>query len=502
MSVETPIAAPPAPASPRGTWFRRVMPLLLLTAGVALGAAGMEAVNLVTQPSPKPPPASEPEKENHTSVKFDREKWGSAGIKIESLTPTILDDRAWRTGRIVLDQDRVAYIAPPVEGVIVEMRVRLGEDVKAGTVLAVLESREIAQAKLEYVRARVAMTAERERAGWAQDTAKNTADLVKAVADGKPAAEIDTEFKNRLVGDRRQTLMTAYANRNQLRLLLVSQRASRGVVADATIRKTEADVEAAEASLRALCEEFRFQAAQQARQAELKVKEAEAAVQAARTHLLILGFHSAQLETMDPATEGAAAARFEIKAPFAGTVVEKHGVRLARVTPQVQMFQLADLSTVWVQVDTFEADLPIVRGLGSRPIVFRAPAAGVDERNANVLYSGDLVDRTSRALILTGIAKNPDRVLKPGMYVEVGLPRGDGRPAIHVPISAIVRHDGKTFVFVHVKDDEFRRTDVELGREIGDHVEIKAGLSPGDAVVVEGAFVLKSELYRDELVGE
>lgn len=501
MSVETPIAASP-PAPPKRTWVRRVTPLLFLTAGVAFGAAGMAGVNLATQPSAKPPPASEPEKENHTSVKFAQEKWASAGIKIESLTPTVLDDRAWRAGRIVLDEDRVARIAPPVEGVIIEMRVRLGEDVRAGAVLAVLESREIAQAKLEFVRARVAVTAERERAGWAQSTAKNTADLVKVVAEGKPAAEIDTEFKERPVGDRRQTLMTAYANRNQLRLLLVSQRASSGVVADATIRKTEADVEAAEASLRALCEEFRFQAAQQARQAELKVKEAEAAFLAARTHLLILGLRSEVIEIMDPAAEGAAAARFEIKAPFAGTIVEKHGVRSARVTPQVQMFQLADLSTVWVQADTFEADSPMVRGLGSRPIVFRAPAAGVDERNANVLYSGDLVDRTSRALVLTGIAKNPDRVLKPGMYVEVGLPRGEPRSALQVPQGAIVRHGGKTFVFVHVKDDEFRRVDVELVREDADPAEVKSGLAPGDAVVIKGAFPLKSEMFRDELVGE
>jgi RND family efflux transporter MFP subunit len=296
--------------------------------------------------------------------------------------------------------------------------------------------------------------------------------------------------------------MTAYSQRNQLRSQVGVLRASGGSVAEVTLRKTEAELAAAEASLSALCEEFRFQSAQQARQAELKLKEAETALAAARTHLLILGYTEEELKKLDPAREGAAASRYEIRAPFAGTVVKRHAVRSERVGPQMEMFRIADLSTVWVEADAFEGDLPLIRALGSRGVVFRSPAAGISQRPAQLLYSGDIVDPNSRAMTVTASAPNPARELKPGMFVEVGIPRGGVKQVLQVPSSAVQRYQGKTFVFVHAKDDEFRRADVELGREGGNRVEIKSGLAAGDAVVVEGGFVLKSELLRDQLAGE
>lgn len=73
---------------------------------------------------------------------------------------------------------------------------------------------------------------------------------------------------------------------------------------------------------------------------------------------------------------------------------------------------------------------------------------------------------------------------------------------IQVPVSAVQQHQGKSFVFVLVGEDEFRRADVETGREAGERVEIRAGLKPGDVVAVGGVFVLKSELFRDQLAGE
>jgi RND family efflux transporter MFP subunit len=473
-----------------------------LPLGVLLGVAGTRLI----APQPQPPaPTSAPESGTDKPdgvVNFSRDKWDTAGIRTEPVAAAPLADFAWRTGRIEIDEDRVTHVSPPVEGLIVDVRVRLGDEVAAGAVMAVLQSREVGQAKLDLTTARLTAAAERERAGWAADTAANTAELVKEVTAGKPVAQIDAMFKDRQVGERRQTLMAAYAQRNQLRAQVESQRVGAAAVAGAVREKTEADLAAAEAALRALCEEFKFQATQQARQAELKQKEATVALDVARTRLLMLGYTAAQVEEMDAVKEGAAASRFEIRAPFAGTVVEKHAVRSERVGPQFQMFRIADLSSVWVRADAFEADLPLLRRLGRRGLVFRAPAAEIEKQSADLVYAGDIVDPNSRALTVTAEAKNPERALKPGMYLEVGLPRGGSEPVIQVPASAVQRHEGKVFVFVHVEGDKFRRVDVELGREAGDRVEVKSGLSTGDAVVVAGGFVLKSELYRDQLAGD
>ncbi|MBA4187960.1 MAG: efflux transporter periplasmic adaptor subunit [Planctomycetaceae bacterium] len=504
MSTATPTAPAPSQvveARPN-LLVRRLTPPLLLAAGTVLGAGGLYLFGPAAHPTPTAPAESEKEKEDSSQLTLAHEKWEGAGIRMEAVTAAPMRDHVWRTGRIVVDDDRVAHVSPPVEGLIVEVRARLGQEVAAGTVLAVLESREVGQAKLEFAQAKLSLAAERERNGWASSSAANTTDLVKAVVAGKPSIEIDSAFKDRPVGERRQTLMAAYANRNHLRTQVENQRASAGAVAGSTLQKTESDFEAAEASLRALCEEFKFQATQQARQSELKLKEMSAVFDAARTRLLTLGYTPTQIDAMDPVAEGAAVSRFEVMAPFAGTIVEKHAVRSERVSPQFQMFQIADLSTVWIQADAYEADLPLLRGLGGRGLVFRATSGGVEERPAEMIYSGDLVDRTSRALTVTASAKNEGRVLKPGMYVEVGLPRGGSEPVLNLPASAVQRHQGKTFVFVHVKGDEFRRVDVELGREGGERTEIKGGLKPGDEVVTEGAFVLKSELFRDQLQGE
>lgn len=504
MSVAAPPApapATPVPTAPRRGRLRRLLPLLLLPAGLGLGVAGSRVL-APPAPQPAPTPAEVGAGGDPGAVTFPREKWEVAGVRTEVVTPAPLADFAWRTGRVEVDDDRVAHISPPVEGLVVEVRARLGQDVPAGAVMAVLESKEVGQAKLDLVTARLAAAAEAERAGWAASSAANTADLVKAVAAEKPAAEIDAAFRDRPVGERRQTLMAAYTTRNHLRLQLESQKVSAGAVAGAVREKTESELAAAEAALLALCEEFKFQAAQQARQAELKQKEAAAALDAARTRLLMLGYAAAQVDAMDPVKEGAAASRFEVKAPFAGTVVEKHAVRSERVGPQFQMFRVADLSVVWVRADAFEADLPLLRSLAGRGLAFRAPAAGVAQRPAELVYAGDIVDPTSRALTVTAAAKNPDRALKPGMYVEVRLPRGGPEPVLQVPTAAVQRHAGKAFVFVHAGGDTFRRADVELGREAGDRVEVRAGLSAGDAVAVAGGFVLKSELFRDQLAGD
>lgn len=487
------------PTRPIRRSIGRAAVFLLLPIGVVLGVVGTRAS------TPSPAPASTgstvAEPEEPTTVRFVRDRWEAAGIRTEPVAPSSLTDFAWRTGLVVLNDDRVAHISPPVEGIVRDVRVRLGQDVCAGQVLAVLDSREIGQAKLELVTARVALDAERERERWARTTSLNTDGLIQAVQAGKVVPEIEASFRDRPVGERRQTLMTAYTTRNQLKALYEAHRES-SVVPPATLRKTEAEYLAAEAAFQAMCEEFKFQAQQQTRLADLKLKEAGAAFDVARTRLLILGFTASQLAVMDPVAEGSSASLYEVKAPFSGTVVDKHAVLSERVNAQFQLFQLADLSTVWVQADAFEADLILLRGFAGRGLIFRAPAGGIAERPAEVFYTGDLVDKSSRAITVMASAPNPGRWLKPGMFVEVGLPRGEAAPVIQVPASAVQRHRGKTFVFVTTGDDEFRRADVELGREAGDRVEVKAGLKAGDAIAVEGGFVLKSELFRDQLTGD
>jgi RND family efflux transporter MFP subunit len=193
---------------------------------------------------------------------------------------------------------------------------------------------------------------------------------------------------------------------------------------------------------------------------------------------------------------------YPIRAPFDGTIVSKHAVLRERVAPSLLMFELADLSTVWVEADVFESDLPLVRSLPNKEIVFRSLPADIPEREATVFYTGDLIDEKSRSLKLIATAKNADRLLKPGLFVEVGLPTRGGAARWEVPAAAVQRHEGRTFVFVPSEDGSYRRRDVSTGDTRAGRVEILEGLTAGERVVCEGAFVLKSELLKSLMAGD
>jgi cobalt-zinc-cadmium efflux system membrane fusion protein len=490
------------PRAPRRSWLPAAAVTLAVAAAAA--AAGFAAARLVPRPTaPAPEPTESTAPAGDGRVAFPSSRREAAGVRTEPAVVAPLTDRVWRTGRLALDEERIAHVSPPVEGVVRESPARLGRRVAAGEVLAVLDSREIGRAKLELVQARLAAESARTQEEWTATVGRNAEAVLEVLAADPPLAEVERKFKDRPLGDWRQQLFTAYSRRAQARVQRDDMnRLGGGALSESALRRARGEAEAADAQFTALCEELRFQSRQQARLAGQKLREARAAEDVARAQLLMVGYSRAEVDALDPVAEGGRVSLHPLRAPFAGTIVEKHCVLSERVGPQHEMFRIADLTTVWVRADLFDADLPLLRGPGARQVVFRAPAAGVAERPAEVLYAGDLIDAQSRALTLTATAPNPDGVLKPGLFVEVGLSRGDGASVLQVPAEAVQRHEGRAFVFVPDGDDAFRRVDVTVGRSAGDRVEVTSGLVAGQAVVSSGAFVLKSELLRGLIAGE
>lgn len=482
---------------------RKLLPLgaALLMLGAAAGAASSRLLADHAATSRETTPAIPAGERAADTVTFPTDKQSAAGIEVAVVSAEPLAVRVWRTGRIALNRDRIAHLSPPAEGVVKEVRAKLGQTVAASDVLAVLESRELAQAKMEFLQTRVGRSTERERAAWATETAKNAGELVSALLANRPLDDVDREFAAKPVGDVRQQIVSAYLKRNLLRTQAEMQKQA-GAVSDATLRRTESEADAAEAQFKALVEEVRFETRHRAQLADLRRKESETAYDVARTRLLLYGLSPEAVETLDPIAEGNRVGELAVVSPFEGTVVEKHAVTSERVGPQFQMFVLADLATVWVEADIYENDLPLLRELGQRPLEFRSAIAGLAARPAKLVYSGDVVDPASRSLSLTAEAANADRALKPGTFVEVGLPAGDAATALQVPTSAVFRHENRPSIFVQVAEDRFRCTTVTTGRTAGDRIEIVAGLAAGDRVAIRGSFVLKSELLKDQMIGE
>ncbi|MFQ3650061.1 MAG: efflux RND transporter periplasmic adaptor subunit [Gemmataceae bacterium] len=497
---------PPSPQNIQGSNSSKrptsaMIAFVMFVLGLGVGGVGIYPF----LPSSTPEPAKRWDKDNKeptNSLKLSKEKQQAIGIETTVIQKRMLPSYAWRTGRIALHEDRIAHISAPVEGIVRESPVRLGQTVTAGQTLAVLESRELGQAKLEAYKARKQLDAEREVANRVKTAMKNTEYLIKLLEQETSLADIEQKLKDRPIGEWRQQLLSAYAKRKQLKAELASQRASTGTVSGVAVMKTEAELDAANASFTALLEELRFQVKNQTRQAELRLADAEMQLEIARAKLVIFGLERNEVDRLDRIEDSSEISALKIKAPFTGTVVEKHAVRSERVGPQTQMFVLADLTSVWVQTDLFEADLSLLRNLTDPTVIFRAPLSGISTQTATITYTGDLIDKSSRALTLIAEAPNPQRELKPGMYVEVGFKAGADQPHYYVPVSAILRQEDKAFVFVQSGEEDFQQIEVTLGRVIEEEVEILSGLSPGSRIVTKGGFILKSELLKDQMVGE
>ncbi len=484
---------------------RLALSLALIGAGAILGYAGLRWTGGAVPPAhAAETPTETPEAKGEKGiVRMPEARWPVAGIRIASAGYAPFTEHLQRTGRLTLNETRMAHLAPLAEGVIREVKVRLGQDVRAGDVLAVIDSREVGQVKLELARARLASATAEARHAWTQQTSRNAGELVAAMTAGTPLTDLENGFKNRPIGDLRQQLVTTYSRWVQARTKFqtVSQPSLQAVLPKTNLIRTRSEYEVAGAAFRALCEEVAFQAKQQVRTSEAGVRDAQTAEALARARLLMLGYTAREVNALDPVAEGAAVSLYSIRAPFDGTIVEQHAVLAERVGPDLQMFRLADLSTLWLRADIPQKDLALIHGLAGGKIRFRtADGAGTD-RQGVVFYTGDVVDEQTRTVPLTATVANPGRDLKPGVFVEVELEQA-GAMAIQVPETAIQRDGAQPFVFVHEEGDAFRRVDVTIARTSGGVAEVARGLQPGQPVVVAGGFVLKSELFKDQMAGD
>ena len=492
----------PVPRNPAVAWLLGGALLLASAAGVGFGA-----LKLMRGEGKK---EAEPEKAEAGTgdgavVELKPVAMEKAGVKAEKLQRAPFVELVRVPGRLALDETRLAHVNPVVDGIIQEVPVRLGQEVKAGDVLATLECRDLAQAKLELVKARLGLQQAEAQEKWNREVGTNTQALVDNLEKGVAIAEIEKMFRGRNLGDLRQQLVGSYSRRLQAKAQFdaVNQPDVVGAVSQSNLIKLRADSEGAEAAFRALCEEMKFQSVQQIRVGEQKLREAQTAEALAKTQLLMMGFNREEVEKMNPIAEGEKVSRYPLRSPMAGTIIDQHAVLRERVGLQNQMFQIANLNTLWLKADVPQRDLRLAQGLAGGYVRF-SPAEGSgsgSEHQARVLYTGDLVDPTTRTVNLLAEVDNTKRAWKPGMFVEVSLVRAEPG-VLQVPLEAVQRQDTQTFVFVRESATRFRRADVKLGRQAEGRVEILQGLKEGQEVVVAGGFILKSELFKDQLAGD
>ncbi len=248
----------------------------------------------------------------------------------------------------------------------------------------------------------------------------------------------------------------------------------------------------------------RIASEQEVLETEAGLREAAAELHTAEETLRLYGLAQAQIDTLT--YDDRAASIYPLRAPFAGTVIERHVTLGELVAPDRNLFTLADLDQVWIWIDVYQRDLGGVH-LDDEARA-RVDAFPGESFAGKVSYLSAQVDTDTRTVRARLDVPNPEGKLRPGMFVEVELvdPHapvgGADRPAsLVVPEDAVVRVGRESVVFVASGPRRFERREVEIGQRSGGLVEILRGLEVGESVVVEGAFLLKSAASKDSLGG-
>ena len=185
--------------------------------------------------------------------------------------------------------------------------------------------------------------------------------------------------------------------------------------------------------------------------------------------------------------------------PVSGIVSEKKALQGMRFMPGEMLYQVTDLSSVWVVADLSEQDIGLVKsGAKVRVTTTAYPSETFEGR---ITYIYPTLKAETRSIPVRVELANPGGRLKPAMFAQVDLSVGGSSPVLTVPDSAVIDTGTRRIVLVQVQEGRFEPREVETGARGGDHIEIHKGVSDGEQVVVAANFLIDAESNLKAVIG-
>jgi cobalt-zinc-cadmium efflux system membrane fusion protein len=349
--------------------------------------------------------------QERATIRLTDEQIETSGIELAAVRDGTLVSRIVVPGTIVPDADRIARVSVKLSATVAELRKKLGDTVEKGEIIAVLESREVANAKSEYLAARL------------------NSDLQRNLYE-----------RDKILGDRH-------------------------VIAEQIVLKSQGAAAQAKINL-----------------------------DIARQKLFALGITADELAAL-PAEPETALRRQEVRAPISGRVVDRKvdlGAAVGRDNLETELFAVADLGRVWVELAVGPTDLPrVAEGQTVSIAAHGLPTRAVGK----IVFVGPILDKETRSARVVAEIANPDGNWRPGSLVQAAITTGQRSAALAVPASA-VQTIGKTRVVFVRTQDGFERRRVRLGDGDGRLFEVLSGVREGETIAVGNTFVLKAELLK------
>jgi cobalt-zinc-cadmium efflux system membrane fusion protein len=218
-------------------------------------------------------------------------------------------------------------------------------------------------------------------------------------------------------------------------------------------------------------------------QARHALQETEIAEQSARQKLASLGVFEASSGNLT---------RYEIRSPIDGVITDKTISVGEVLKDDANIFVVADLSTVWVDMTVYAKDVNAVQ-LGQQATVkatsFEAQAGG------KVAYVGALVGEQTRAAKARLVLPNPKGLWRPGLPVNVELTAEVAQVPLAISAEAVQTWRESTVVFGRY-GNQFEARPIELGRSDGKVVEVLGGLAPGERYAARNSYLIKADIGK------
>ena len=211
-------------------------------------------------------------------------------------------------------------------------------------------------------------------------------------------------------------------------------------------------------------------------------------VASAKQRLMLFGVKESQIADLERA--GKPNIRLPIYTPLSGIVIEKMVQQGQYVNTGDTLFNIADLSTVWVEVEVYENEFPNIH-IGQQ-VEIRSQSFPGKPFSGRIAFIYPFLDPKTRTVRARVQMPNPGLKLKPDMFVNaiIKVPLGS---SIVIPITAVMDTGKRQVVWVESSPGMFEPRDVQVGQKTDDKAQILSGLKPGDKVAVSGGYLIDSE---------
>ena len=346
------------------------------------------------------------------AIKLDTDQITAAKIDTAKAFEGTLARRLVVPGTLVPASDRIGRVAAKVVGTVAELNKQLGDSVVKGEVVAVLDSREVADAKSEYL-----------------------------------AASVNFDLQKTLF-ERQQALF-----------------------------------------------QKQISAEQQFLRARTAFSEVQLRLDLARQKLMALGVPEKEIAGLT--RQSTALQRYELRAPIGGRIVERLvnlGTPVGGEGQAKELYGIADLSQVWVELAISPRDLPSVKEGQAVQITM----GGTNERtDGKIVFKSPILNPETRSARVVAEITNTNGAWQPGAFVTAGILVEEQKASLVVPKSALQTVGKEAVVFVRTPEG-FEKREVALGRSDGQSTEIVFGLDAGEEIAIANTFTLKAELGKSE----